>query len=119
MGGDSTVVGLDTATATIQVALLRPGEQQPVEWQVANEPGAIRRLARKLRRAAPGAVQCCYEAGPGGYALQRQLEAEGVSCVVVAPSLIPVRPGDRIKTDQRDAIKLARLLRSGDLVSVW
>ena len=60
-----------------------------------------------------------YEAGPTGYALHRQVRAMGIECIVVAPSLIPVRPGDRIKTDRRDAAKLARLLRSGDLVAVW
>jgi transposase len=118
MDGDSTVVGLDTAKATIQVAMLLPGAQQPVEWQVANEPGAIKRLARKLGRAAAGEVRCCYEAGPCGYALQRQLEAEGVSCVVVAPSLIPIKPGDHIKTDRRDARKLAELFRAGLLTLV-
>jgi transposase len=61
----------------------------------------------------------CYEAGPTGYALHRQLQALGVECMVVAPSLVPTRSGDRVKTDRRDALKLARLLRSGDLTAVW
>src|SRR5439155_9769555 len=118
MGNAITDVGLDTSKATIQAAMLLPGTPQPVEWQTANEPAAVRRLARKLRRAAPGEVRCCYEAGPCGYGLQRQLEAAGVTCVVVAPALIPVKPGERIKTDRRDAQKLAELLRARLLTPV-
>src|SRR6266404_9720651 len=118
MGGDSTVVGLDTHKVAIHVAMLLPDAIQPVQWQIANEPAAVRHLARKLRRAAEGEVRCCYEAGPCGYALQRQLEAAGVSCTVVAPSLIPVKTGERIKTDRRDARKLVELFRAGVLTTV-
>jgi transposase len=64
-------------------------------------------------------LRVAYEAGPTGYALHRQLAKLGIECMVVAPSLIPVRPGDKVKTDRRDALKLARLLRSGDLTAVW
>jgi transposase len=86
--------------------------------RIADEPAAVRRLVTTLTR--PDArLPACYEAGPTGYALQRQLAGLGVAAAVVAPSLIPVRPGDRVKTDRRDAIKLARLLRSGDLTPVW
>lgn len=85
---------------------------------MANEPAAVRRLAKKLQREAPGEVRCCYEAGPCVYALQRQLESAGLICEVVAPSLIPVKPGERIKTDSRDAIKLAEMLRAGLLTEV-
>lgn len=114
-----TFVGMDAHKKAINVAMLLPGQLEPVEWQVANEPAAIRRLAKKLEREAPGEVRCCYEAGPCGYVLMRQLEvAGGVVCEVVAPSLIPVKPGERIKTDRRDAHKLARLLRSDDLTMV-
>jgi len=67
---------------------------------------------------APGEVQACYEAGPTGYALQRQLRAAGVGCTVIAPSLTPVKPGTRIKTDRRDARKLAELFRAGLLTEV-
>jgi transposase len=118
MGGDSTVVGLDAHKVAIHVAMLLPGAPQPVQWQIANEPAAVKHLARKLQRAAAGEVRCCYEAGPCGYTLQRQLEAAGVSCTVVAPSLIPVKPGERIKTDRRDARKLAELFRAGLLTAV-
>lgn len=114
-----TFVGMDAHKKAISVAMLLPGQNEPVEWQLANEPAAIRRLVKKLQREAPGEVRCCYEAGPCGYVLQRQLEAAGgVVCEVVAPSLIPVKPGERIKTDRRDARKLAKLLRSDDLTAV-
>jgi transposase len=85
---------------------------------VANEPKAIERLRRKLAREAPGPVRVCYEAGPCGYALQRQLTADQVSCIVIAPALMSRKPGDRIKTDKRDAQKLAELLRAGLLTEV-
>src|SRR5881628_2926916 len=112
-----TFVGMDAHKKAINVAMLLPGVKQPVEWQVANEPAAIRRLAKRLEREAPGEVRCCYEAGPGGYVLQRELEAAGgVICEVIAPSLIPVKPGERIKTDRRDARKLAEMLK-GDLLT--
>lgn len=90
----------------------------PVTWQVANEPNAVRRLVRKLEREAPGPVQMCYEAGPGGYALQRQVTTPRVRCQVIAPALIPRKPGERIKTNRRDARKLAELLRAGLLTEV-
>ncbi len=73
-------------------------------------------LLKRLRRL--GKVKCCYEAGPTGFGLQRALAAEGIDCVVVAPSLVPTRSGDRVKTDRRDAVRLARFLRSGDLTEV-
>jgi len=116
MAEDSTYVGLDTHRKSIAVAMLRPGAQEAVQWQIANEPGAVRRLIRKLQAFAP--VRCCYEAGPLGYTLKRQLDAAEVPCAVVAPSLIPVRSGDRVKTDHRDARKLAGLLRAGLLTEV-
>ncbi len=114
----TTYVGMDAHAATIRVAMLQPGAGQPEEWQLANEPRALRRLARRLKRTAPGPVVACYEAGPCGFALQRRLEAEGIDCQVIAPSLIPRRPGDRVKTDRRDARKLAELLRAGLLTVV-
>lgn len=113
-----TFVGMDAHKKSINVAMLVPGTDKPVEWQVTNEPAAVRRLAKKLEREAPGEVRCCYEAGPCGYVLQRELESAGVICEVVAPSLIPVKPGDRIKTDRRDARKLAALQRAGMLTVV-
>ena len=114
----TTYAGMDAHARTIQVALLRPGAGKPEEWQLANEPRAVKRLARRLLRDAEGPVVACYEAGPTGFALQRRLEAAGIECRVIAPSLIPRRPGDRVKTDRRDARKLAELLRADLLTEV-
>jgi transposase len=120
MGKDITWVGLDAHKKAINVAVLVGHERTPQEWVVENKPAAIRRLVKKLVRDADGReVRSCYEAGPCGYALQRQIEAEGpVICEVIAPALIPRKPGERIKTDRRDARKLAELLRAGLLTEV-
>ena len=77
----------------------------------------MRRLIRKLE--GPAGLRVCYEAGPCGYVLYWQLAKLDVHCEVVAPPLIPIKAGDRVKTDPRDAEKLARLLRAGDLTPVW
>jgi transposase len=113
-----TWVGMDAHKQWIHVAMLAPGREEPICWQEANEANTVRRLARRITREAPGEVRACYEAGPLGYTLQRELAAQGVICEVVAPSLIPVKPGERIKTDRRDARKLAQLLRAGLLTEV-
>jgi transposase len=113
-----TYVGLDVHKRTVAVSMLLPGRTEPVEWQEPHDATAARRLARRLLRESPGRVICCYEAGPTGYVLQRRLRAEKVMCQVVAPSLIPVQPGSRIKTDRKDARKLAGLLRAGLLTEV-
>jgi transposase len=114
----STHVGLDVHKKQIVVALLRPGSSEAVEWKIANEPRALRRLARRIQREASGEAICVYEAGPCGYTPQRQLEAHGLRVQVVAPSLIPRKPGERIKTDRRDARKLASLSQAGLLTEV-
>ena len=101
-----TFVGLDAHKESIKVAVLLPGETKPVEWQVDNEKASVRRMLRKVERLGSGEARFCYEAGPCGYALQRWIQEAGAVCVVVAPSLIPRKPGDRIKTDRRDARKL-------------
>lgn len=114
-----TFVGLDAHKASISVAVLLPNATTPLEWQLPNEASAVRRMIRKIEREAPGEVRTCYEAGPCGYALQRQITQAGdASCMVVAPSLIPRKPGERIKTDRRDARKLASLFRAGLLTEV-
>src|SRR6266852_1436178 len=110
-----TYVGLEVHKASISVAMLAGASSNPVQWQLANEPGEVSKLVRKLRREGDAELLCAYEAGPCGYGLQRQ----GVNCQVVAPSLIPRKAGDRVKTDRRDARKLARLMRSGDLSSIY
>ena len=111
-------VGLDVHKATIAVAVAGAFGDPEDHGQIANDPGAVRKLLTRLGDAG-GRLSVAYEAGPTGYALYRQVTAMGIECLVVAPSLIPVRPGDRVKTDRRDAAKLARLLRSGDLTRVW
>jgi transposase len=118
MGESTTYVALDAHKKFLQVAMLLPGSQSPIEWKVVNEVGAIRRMVKKISREAEGKVRVCYEAGPCGYALQRTLIKLGVDCIVIAPSLIPVKPGDHIKTDRRDARKLAEYFRSGLLTEV-
>src|ERR1700745_819259 len=102
----TTYVGIDAHKKDLFVALLVGREQTAVTWQLANEPQAVRRLVRRLEREARGPVQIFYEAGPCGYALQRQVTTSRVRCDVVAPALIPRKPGERIKTNRRDARKL-------------
>jgi transposase len=115
-----TYVGLDVHKKMIMVAMLVPGQRVPLRWECPNEREKVLRTLKRIRREAVGPVQMCYEAGPCGYALQRQVaEFDGsMKCVVVAPSLIPRKPGERIKTDKRDALKLAEYLRSGLLTEV-
>jgi transposase len=113
-----TYVGIDAHKKDLFVAMLTGHEKTPVAWTVPNEPNAVKRLVRKLEREAAGSVRCCYEAGPCGYALQRRMTTARVSCQVIAPALIPRKPGDRIKTNRRDARKLAELLRAGLLTEV-
>jgi len=114
----TTYVGVDAHKKDLFIAMLIGNERTPVAWTVPNEPNAVRRLVRKLEREAPGPVRMCYEAGPCGYALQRQVATARVSCQVIAPSLVPRKPGERIKTNRRDAKKLAELFRAGLLTEV-
>ncbi len=111
-------VGIDASKRTLAVAVLYAGRAGLVEFSVPNEAAAVKRMVRKVSREASGPLVFCYEAGATGFVLQRQIEALGSRCLVVAPSLIPVRPGHRIKTDRRDARKLAELLRAGLLTAV-
>jgi transposase len=115
-----TYVGLDVHKESIVVAMASGGLRGEVReyGRIANTAPALDRLMRKL---GDGGVRLrfCYEAGPCGYGIQRHLSTHGHECVVVAPSLIPKRAGDRIKTDRRDAAILARLHRAGELTAVW
>jgi transposase len=116
MPDGTTFVGLDVHVATIAVAAVRDDGIAQELGVIPNTPGALTKRLRTL--GAPATLSICYEAGPCGYGIYRQLTEAGMACAVVAPSLIPVRPGDRVKTDRRDAAKLARLLRSGELTPV-
>jgi transposase len=116
MGEDRFVcVGLDTHKAKIAVAVAEPGRSGEVRFQgeIANRPETVRRLIERLG-AEHGRLRVCYEAGPCGYGLHRQVTALGHECTVVAPSLVPVRAGNRVKTNRRDAVTLARRHRQVD-----
>lgn len=118
MDKDTIFVGLDVHKETIAVAVANGGPSDVRSWGViSNTPEAVRKLVRQVGPAKR--LVCGYEAGPCGYVLYRHLTRLGAHYVVVAPSLIPTTPGERVKTDRRDATKLARLLRSGDLTPVW
>jgi transposase len=112
-----THVGLDVHAERIVIASLEGQARESVVRDIPNDSKIIRRTFQRLARGAYE-LRCCYEAGPCGFELHRQLTAMGIVCEVVAPSLIPVRVGDRVKTDRRDATKLARLYRAGELTTV-
>jgi transposase len=113
-------VGLDSHKDFISVAHAEAssGDSPVFVGSIGTRHADIDKLVRRLHTKAPHLV-FAYEAGPTGYTLHRYLSARGLDCRVVAPSLIPKRPGDKVKTDRRDAVELARLLRSGDLTPVW
>jgi transposase len=110
-------VGLDVHQETISVALAENHQDPRSLGKIINKPEAIYKLMRKLGPFKR--LKVCYEAGPCGYVIYRQLSKLGIECVVVAPSLIPKKPGVRVKTDRKDATMLARLLRSNDLDAIW
>jgi transposase len=121
VGHNSEVfIGLDVAKARHAVAIAEEGRQGEVRYfgEIDADPAAVRRMVARLAKPH-GRLHFCYEAGPTGYGLYRQLIAMGHECTVVAPSLIPRKPGDRVKTNRRDATQLARLLRAGELTAVW
>jgi transposase len=115
----SKYVGLDAHKEMINVAVAEAGREQPRYWgEIENCPEAVRKLLSRLSPKGER-LRLCYEAGPCGYELYRQVVAAGHDCVVVAPSLIPTKPGARIKTNRRDCLSLARLDRAGELTAVW
>jgi len=115
-----TWVGIDDHKRELVVAVLRDSSETPEVSQVPNEDRALKRWIRNLVRGSGGGeIRLCYEAGPNGFALRRRLESFGpVICEVVAPSLTPRRPGERVKTDRRDAGKLVKLFRAGELTEI-
>ena len=110
-------VGLDVHADTIAVAVAEPNGEVHSHSTIPNRLESIRKMVAKL--GPVNELKACYEAGPTGYILYWQLTALGVACEVIAPSLVPVKASDRVKTDRRDAVKLARSYRSGDLTPVW
>ncbi|WP_308637122.1 IS110 family RNA-guided transposase [Paenibacillus silvisoli] len=110
-------VGLDVSKEKISVAIADAGRDLPRYYgTIAHTPAALRKLIKELGPASELAF--CYEAGPTGYETHRWIESMGASCTVIAPSLMPKRPGDHVKTDRRDAEQLARLFRAGELTAV-
>jgi transposase len=114
---DLIFVGLDVHAETIAVAAVSGRDAARSLGVVQNTPEAIRRIMGRL--GPKKNLRVCYEAGPTGYVLYWQLTAMGIQCDVIAPSLVPTKAGDRIKTDRRDAERLARSHRSGDLTAIW
>src|SRR5512135_158966 len=110
-------VGMDVHAESIAIAVVEDNGTERELGTIPNRPEAIRKCLKKLGPAEE--LHCCYEAGPTGYVLYWQVVRMGIECTVVAPTLIPTKAGDRVKTDRRDARKLARYLRSGDLSAVW
>ncbi len=117
MKKDTRHVGFDVDTEKIAVAVAEPEGEVRSLGEIPNREGSVRRLVKKLGPASR--LRICYEAGPHGYGLYWLLSGLGVHCDVVAPTLVPVKSGDRVKTNRRDALKLARCYRSGDLTAVW
>jgi len=121
MGNHSEAfVAFDTSKLRNAVAIADGGRTGEVRFlgEIENTAAATAKLVRKLA-AKYARLMFCYEAGPTGYGLQRQIESLGQECIVVAPSLIPKKPGDRVKTNRRDAVSLAKLLRANELTAVW
>lgn len=113
---DAIHLGLDVHKDSISVGLLEPTAQTATVDKIFNDEPSVRRLIGQFDD--PSKLRVCYEAGPTGYELNRLLAGMGVSCQVIAPSLIPRAPGDRVKTDKRDCRRLARLHRAGELVAI-
>jgi transposase len=111
-----TYLGLDVHRDAISVAVLGPDQDAPTVDRIAHDEASVRRLVARFPDSRR--LRACYEAGPTGYELARLLARLQVSCEVIAPTLIPTAPGDRVKTDRRDCRRLARLHRAGELTPI-
>jgi len=115
-----TWVGMDVHKKDVHVTRLVGASQECEHWVVRNDDRSLKRLARKLERETAGEIRCCYEAGVCGFSVQRKLHSysDRIVCELIAPSLIPMKSGDRVKTDRRDALKLAELNRANLLTVI-
>lgn len=116
MSNSTTWIGMDVHKESIVVAAVNGAGAVATRWETPNTLKGKERLAKRLSEF--GTVRCAYEAGPCGYDLRRFLETKGIPCDVIAPSLIPKKPGDRVKTDKKDAEKIARMHRMGELTAI-
>ena len=119
MNTNITYVGMDTHKKDHKIAALFPGQAELLEATVLNRINDIRKMVQKIQKKSIGPVHFCYEAGVCGFDLQRRIEAMGCRCAVIAPSLTPRKPGERVKTDRRDAKKLLMLFKNGLLTEVY
>lgn len=119
MSASVVYVGLDVHKDSIVMAVAREGREAAKNWKTIPNDGVRLRKALKMLVKSGEVLKVCYEAGPTGFGLCRRLREAGIDCIVVAPSLVPGKPGDRVKTDRRDARRLAHFLRSGDLTEVY
>ena len=113
---DAIFLGMDVHKDSISVGILNPGREGPDVEKIFHDEESVRRLIGRFPER--GLLRSCYEAGPTGYDLARLLGSMGVACEVIAPSMIPKAPGDKVKTDSRDCRRLARLHRAGELVAI-
>jgi len=118
MNNGTTFIGMDVHKKSITYTILSPDNLHGETKEFSNNETSLKRFIKRIKKQSPGDILCCYEAGPCGYHLQRRLNTAGLKCIVVAPSLVPVKAGECIKTDRRDSKKLAKYLRSGDLTEV-
>jgi len=113
-----TYAAMDTHKKQHKIALHYPGREEIVEFAVNNTAADIKKMVNKIKKQAPGNIEFCYEAGVCGFALKRRIEQLGCRCMVIAPSLVPRKPGERVKTDRRDAKKLLVMFKAGLLTEV-
>lgn len=109
---------MDTHKKQHKIALHYPRQEQIVEFAINNTVSEIKKMVNKIKKHAPGQVEFCYEAGVCGFTLKRRIEQMGFKCAVIAPSLVPRKPGERVKTDRRDAKKLLALFKAGLLTEI-
>ena len=118
MENSITYVAMDTHKKQHKVAVHYPGDEQIVQFSVKNNARDIKKMVKKIKKHALSEMKFCYEAGVCGFTLKRRIEDMGCKCEVIAPSLVPRKPGERVKTDRRDALKLLQLFKAGLLTAV-